>query len=214
MGTGLLEPDKAAIIKVVELLTVAGVEAAYLDALDGARLPTHVVTQTAKTPGRDAGGAERMLRSCKRTLKMTQGMLCGAWVLDAAWLQESVKAGALQPEAPFEVEVDLKSVPQARTRAEGRPAHSDTCSYCLSTLLSPVLQPTDWFGPAKARRLVAERKVSRGLSRRCVSRAPLRIVLARSHDRSWEGAIFRLQASSSTFRQWLSGRLIRCRPRR
>lgn len=214
MGTGLLEPDKAAIIKVVELLTIAGVEAAYLDAFDGARLPTHVVTQTAKTPGRDAVGAERMLRSCKRTLKMTQGMLCGAWVLDAAWLQESVKAGALLPEAPFEVEVDLKSVPQARARAERRPTHSDTCSsYCLSTLLAPALQPTDWFGPAKARRLVAERKVGRGLSR-CVSRAPLRVCLARPHNRSWEGAIFRQQASSSTFRQWLSGRLIRCRPRR
>ena len=184
MGTGLLEPDKAAIIKVVELLTIAGVEAAYLDAFDGTRMPTHVVTQTATTPGRDAGGADRALRSCKRTLKMTQGMLCGAWVLDANWLHASVRAGALQPEPPFEVEVDLKSVPQVSSRAERPLAHSGTC-FCL---LDFTDRPrTAAYGLVWACEGTATRGGAQGgpwALTRCVSRALLCVSSCPSINRS------------------------------
>ena len=134
MGTSLLQPDKDALVEVIRLLNASGVHAAYMELLDPTRPPTHVITQmipAAASRVRDAAGMERTLRVCKRTLKIMQGVLCGAWVLGADWLDACVKAGAVLPEGPFEIDADVRTLPE----------------------------PSDWFGPAKARRLAAERKV-------------------------------------------------------
>lgn len=114
MGTSLLDPDKAALAELVRVAAAAGVRILSIDAFDPARPPTHVVTQTTVGQGRDAAGNARALRTCKRTLKTIQGVLSGAWLLDAQWLHASARAGTPVPEAPFEVETDLKSLPQVR----------------------------------------------------------------------------------------------------
>ncbi|KAI9480497.1 MAG: hypothetical protein EXX96DRAFT_607349 [Benjaminiella poitrasii] len=60
---------------------------------------------------------------CRRTIKYCHGLLAGIWILDLAWLLESLKAGTWLVEAGFEVQGDQQSgvteAPQ-RARALGR----------------------------------------------------------------------------------------------
>lgn len=51
-------------------------------------------------------GVERG-RPARRTLKVLRAMLRGCWLLAWDWVDESVRCGAWQPEADFEVQVGM-----------------------------------------------------------------------------------------------------------
>lgn len=128
MGTSLTQPDKEALSMVLKMLSAAGSSPLYSEIFEASGPPTHVVTAVIPPGDSTLSGPAAGLRVCKRTLKVIQGMLCGAWIVSSEWLHESVRAGRVLPEEGFEVQADMKSLP------------------CIA----------DWGGPRKARQQVLE----------------------------------------------------------
>ena len=79
---------------------------------------THLVVGVPR--GGEDGGEGRP----RRTLKVLHALLSGAWLLDAAWLRQSLDPGALLPEAPFEAPAIVRAFPAVRDARSLREAGS------------------------------------------------------------------------------------------
>lgn len=106
VGTGLTVQERAALASAAAAI---GNGATVADVFDPLTV-THVITPVVaggNAPHPGAGSAStsaaipflvsgRPLRTCKRTVKYLQGVLCGAWVLTMDWVREVVRAGYVE----------------------------------------------------------------------------------------------------------------------
>lgn len=79
---------------------------------------THLITKAVPPPFTSADGEPLDLPGlrCKRTAKYMQALAEGAFVVDMAWVSDSLSAGKWLPEEPYEMEGDMYSDAMGKPR--------------------------------------------------------------------------------------------------